>query len=185
MPRQANPYRRERSAWRAMKRRCLEPVHKDFPRYGAKGIKVCPQWQESFRQFLEDLGPAPSQLHWLGRLDVLGNYMPGNCIWTTQPEQERRRAFCRKVNVHGQTMTAAEAARLPDQPKRDSVLRRLASGFPLENPPAAKLYRASMWLTHNGETLPLPEWARRIGLSSEVLWQRVKRGWSLERALKP
>lgn len=185
MPRKPNPHRRELNAWRMMKRRCLDPSFKDFPRYGGKGIQVCPQWMASFDQFLKDLGPAPTQSHWLGRLNVLGNYEPGNCVWTTQPLQERRRAFCRKVTVYGQTVTAAEAARLPGMPKRDSILRRQAAGLPLENPPAAKLYRASMWLTHNGETLPLPEWARRIGLPSPVLIGRIKRGWSVEKTLTP
>jgi hypothetical protein len=139
----------------------------------------------SFDSFLSSMGPAPTQRHWLGRLDVRQGYFPGNCLWTEQTPQEQRRAFCRKVTIHGQTVTAAEAARFPGQPKRDTVLHRLANGLPLENPPAAKLYRASMWLTFNGKALPLPEWARRIGLPSQVLWQRIKSGMPLERALTP
>lgn len=178
-------FKRERSAWYVMRRRCLRPGNRDWKYYGGKGVTICPRWLESFKNFLADLGPAPSQRHWLGRLNTAGNYEPTNCVWTTQPEQERRRGFCRKVTISGQVMTAAEAARLPGQPKRDSVLRRVASGFPLESPPAAKLYRRSVWLTHSGETLPLPEWAKRIGLPSGVLWQRVRRGMPLELALTP
>ena len=174
-------YKRERSAWRAMIRRCTEPNHKDFPRYGQAGIRICPQWA-TFERFLADLGPAPTQRHWLGRLDVKGNYEPGNCEWTTQPPQERRRTFCRRVEIAGQLVTAAEAGRLPGQPTRNAVLRRMASGLPLDLP-MAKLYRRSMWLTHGGETLPLPEWARRAGLPRAALWHRIKHGWPVERAL--
>ncbi|MDP1906923.1 MAG: hypothetical protein Q8K85_01385 [Hyphomicrobium sp.] len=180
----AQQFKRERSAWYVMRRRCLEPTFKDFNRYGGAGITVCPAWMESFAQFLEDMGPAPTQTHWLGRLRVLENYEPGNCVWTTQPPQERRRTFCRRVSIGGEMVTAAEAARSIEV-SHATVLRRVASGFPLENPPAAKLYRASKWLMHNGETLPLPQWAKRIGLPSQVLWHRIKRGWPVERALIP
>ena len=81
-------------------------------------------------------------------------------------------------------MTAAEAGRLPGLPSRNTVLRRMGSGLPVESP-AVKLYRRSIWITHNGETLPLPEWARRAGLSRWMLHQRIKAGWPPELALNP
>ncbi len=176
--------KRERSAWSVMIKRCENPRHKDFPRYGAKGIKVCREWMESFEQFLADMGTAPTQTHWLGRRDVTAGYFPGNCCWTTQPEQERRRAYCRRVVIDFMTMTAAEAERLPGQPTRNSVLRRAARGFPL-NVSAARIDRRSTWLTFNDETLPLPEMAKRFGVPRELLWKRLKVGWPLDRALNP
>lgn len=121
----AQQFKRERSAWYVMRRRCLEPTFKDFNRYGGAGITVCPAWMESFAQFLKDMGPAPTQRHWLGRLKVLGNYEPGNCCWTTQPPQERRRIFCRRVSINGQVVTAAEAARSIEV-SHATVLRRVA-----------------------------------------------------------
>lgn len=176
--------KRERSAWSVMIQRCENPKHKDFKRYGAKGIKVCRAWMESFEQFLIDMGPAPTQTHWLGRLDVTSGYVPTNCCWTTQPEQERRRAYCRKVVIDSKPMTAAEAARLPGLPTRNSVLRRVAQGFPL-SVSAARIDRRSKWLTFNGETLPLPEMAKRFGVPRILLWERLKAGWPLDRALSP
>lgn len=184
MPPLPNSYRRELNAWRVMIRRCTEPAQKDWKYYGGKGVTICQQWLASFENFLVDMGPAPTQRHWLGRRDVSGNYEPANCLWTTQPEQERRRGCCRRVNIRGQSMVLAEAGRSVGV-NPQTIARRQASGLPLENPPAAKLYRASKWLTHQGETLPLPEWARRIGLPAAVLWFRVKRGMSLELALTP
>lgn len=181
MPRPRSTTRRERNAWRVMIRRCTELTHKDWPRYGGAGIRVCPEWM-SFDQFLKDMRPATTQQHWLGRLKVLGNYEPGNCVWTTQPPQERRRTFCRMVNVSGQTVTAAEAARALGT-KRDTLLRRLANGLPPAMP--GKLYKRSMLLTLDDETLPLPHWARKLGLPSSVIWSRIKRGWPVEEALMP
>lgn len=179
MPRHPNPFRRERNVWRAMIRRCTDPKHKDWRYYGGRGIKVCPEWLASFDSFLSAMGPAPTQRHWLGRLDVTQGYSPENCAWTLRERQQNRRAYCRKVTVDGLELTAAMAARLPGQPKRDTILRRQASGFPLELR-ARKLYRRSLWLTCNGETLPLPEWARRTGLSIRALRYRIEVGMPLE-----
>lgn len=38
-------------------------------------------------------------------------------------------------------------------------------------------------VTFNGETLHLAEWARRTGISDKLIGQRLKAGWSVERAL--
>jgi hypothetical protein len=42
---------------------------------------------------------------------------------------------------------------------------------------------ASRYLSFNGETLILADWARRVGLTAETISRRIKRGWSVERAL--
>jgi hypothetical protein len=182
-PLQTPEQKRAKSAWRVMKRRCLEQTFQDFPRYGGAGITICPQWIVSFQEFLTDIGLPPSPDHWLGRWDVTGHYTPDNCHWTLPTPQKNRRAYCQHVVVSGQTMTAAQAGRLPDQPTRDSVLRRWQAGFKLESPPAAKLYKKSIWITHNGQTLPTPVWAHLLGIPSSVLWCRIKSGMPIERAL--
>lgn len=184
-PKNSPELKRARDAWRAAKRRCTEPGFRSFGRYGGAGIRMCPQWILGFEQFLADMGLPPSPVHWLGRRDVKGHYTPDNCIWTEQAPQKGRRAYCRKVIVDGQVMTASEAGRMPGQPTRNSVLRRWDAGLSLEHPQMSKIYRRSLWITHQGETLPLPEWARRIGLPSQVLWSRVNRGMPIERAMTP
>lgn len=171
---------RARNAWRVMKRRCLDQNFKDFSRYGGSGIKVCPQWRSNFEQFLKDVGLPPSKEHWLGRLDTSGHYTPENTRWTVRAEQINRRQFCRKVIVDGEILTAAQAARLSGQPTRNTVLRRMDAGFSLDHPKLPKLYKRSMWLTFQGETLPLPELAKRFGLPPGLVWHRVKRGLPLE-----
>jgi hypothetical protein len=112
-------------------------------------------------------------------------YTPENVIWTLPTPQKRRRQYCHKVTLQGQIMTYAEATRLPDMPTWSTVRRRIKSGFSLEAPKLAKLYKKSKWVTWQGETLPLPEWAKRLGLPHSVLWARLNRGMPLERVMHP
>lgn len=179
-----NPYKRERDAWRAMIRRCHEPGQRTWRYYGGKGITVCPEWRASFDSFLFAMGPAPTQQHWLGRLDVTQGYFPGNCLWTTHAPQMNRRGFCRKVMLNGQEMTAAQASKQPGQPGRNTVLRRAEHQIPLEYI-ARRIDKRAKWIPYQGERLPTVEVARRLNLSSDVLLSRVKAGWPLEQALMP
>ncbi|HQR68270.1 MAG TPA: hypothetical protein PLB02_12850, partial [Thermoanaerobaculia bacterium] len=82
---------------RSVIRGCTDRNQASFQQYGARGIKVCPEWMESFDQFLLDMGPAPSPKHLLGRLDVTKGYYPATCCWTTRAEQALRRQGVRKV----------------------------------------------------------------------------------------
>ena len=178
--------KREKAAWRAMRRRCLDPKHKDWPRYGGAGIQICSQWS-SFETFIADLGPAPSQEHWLGRLDVKGNYEPNNCLWTTRAPQIRRRAYCHKVRLNVKALTIAEASRalqIEDYKLRRRILQ-YGRTLPEAASPASLVRGNEQLLTHQGETYPLGKWAKRAGLPVTLLWQRLKAGWPPALALDP
>lgn len=43
--------------------------------------------------------------------------------------------------------------------------------------------RTSHFVTYNGETLTLIQWARKLNVSYPLLFQRVKRGWDFEKAI--
>ena len=98
----------ELEAWRGMKRRCYDPKRKDFVHYGARGIRVCERWLNSFDDFLADVGPRPGRGLSLDRIDVNGNYEPGNVRWATQTEQTRNlRTRNRIITVDGVSMCLA------------------------------------------------------------------------------
>ena len=71
---------KEHYAWLSMKRRCNDKTN---PYYGAKGIKVCEEWLNSFEAFYDHIGPAPSKEHSVDRIDPKKNYEPGNVRWAT------------------------------------------------------------------------------------------------------
>lgn len=71
---------REYTTWLYMKERCQKPRNKDYKNYGARGINVCERWDKSFINFLHDMGEKPVG-HCIDRINVNGNYEPGNCRW--------------------------------------------------------------------------------------------------------
>lgn len=84
-------FRREYTAWKSMKVRCLYPSAGNYAYYGGRGIKVCARWLASFADFLADVGPRPGVGYSLDRINVNGNYEPGNCRWATHKEQAHNR----------------------------------------------------------------------------------------------
>lgn len=73
--------------WRSMIDRCENPNLRAFKWYGARGIKVCERWRNSFTTFLADMGERPAPHLSLDRIDNNGNYEPGNCRWATWKQQ--------------------------------------------------------------------------------------------------
>ena len=43
--------------------------------------------------------------------------------------------------------------------------------------------RTNRLLTHDGMTMTVTQWAERIGISSHCIFQRLDRGWPIDRAL--
>jgi len=79
---------KEYVAWKGMIFRCSNPRGNRWRHYGGKGVQVCRRWRESFEAFYQDMGPAPSPRHSLGRLDhENGGYSAANCQWQTPEEQ--------------------------------------------------------------------------------------------------
>lgn len=83
-------------SWSCMKQRVLNPNRKGYKDYGGRGITICPQWRHSFSQFLADMGPRPKGTS-LDRIDVDGNYEPGNCRWATRKEQQNNQRRHKKA----------------------------------------------------------------------------------------
>jgi hypothetical protein len=76
-----------------MVRRCENPRFKQWKDYGGRGVRVCERWHD-VRLFLadieRDLGPRPDGCT-LDRIDVNGNYEPGNVRWATWLQQAANR----------------------------------------------------------------------------------------------
>lgn len=105
-------FRSEAKCFDAAIARCTNPEARDYVRYGARGIKFCDRWRESFDHFLEDMGPKPKPSLTLDRIDNDGNYEPGNCRWATCRQQANNRRNSRIFEFRGRQMTSSEIAEI-------------------------------------------------------------------------
>ena len=121
-------------AWINMRRRCLKPTNHAYADYGGRGIAVCERWVNSFPNFLEDMGPRPSEKHSLDRTDNDKGYEKANCRWATMKEQLNNTRANRIVEIDGRKQT-------------------------------------------------LSLWCDEIGISRSRVQDRMKWGWTVERAL--
>ncbi|MCM1214016.1 MAG: hypothetical protein NC548_05800 [Lachnospiraceae bacterium] len=100
------------STWQSMNKRCYLPTYHEYPRYGARGITVCDEWNAkfidtspvhpflAFRAWAIIAGyPADeSSLEFtrneysLDRVNNDGNYCPDNCAWRTARDQALNRS---------------------------------------------------------------------------------------------
>lgn len=145
--------------WGAMRQRCNNPNHKHYHHYGWRGIRICERWDD-FALFLEDMGERPSPKHSLDRIDVDGNYEPGNVRWATPQEQRRNtRGTYRPAGLTalGRTQTIDEWA---DEfgINRLTLRYRLRSGWPVAEailtPVAQSFSRLQLAKRENGKDAP-------------------------------
>ena len=100
---------KEWRAWYSMKERCCTPGQDSYKHYGGRGIAVCDRWVNSFENFLEDMGRAPTPDHTLDRFpDVNGNYGPGNVRWATPSEQARNKTTTIYADFNGEIKCVAD-----------------------------------------------------------------------------
>lgn len=93
----------EYGIWRSMLKRCLDPKHISYARYGGRGIQVCPAWRVSFQAFFSDVGPRPGPGYSLERLDNSKGYDKDNVGWSTPTEQARNRRTNHLLTYNGRT----------------------------------------------------------------------------------
>ncbi len=98
--------------WQMMLNRCRNRRCAKWHHYGGRGITVCERWQgaRGFENFVADMGERPSPKHEIDRIDVNGNYEPGNCRWATRKEQMRNVRSNLVIAFRGESLTLIEWA---------------------------------------------------------------------------
>lgn len=124
------------SIWHGMKERCSRKTCISYPLYGAIGISVCDEWENSFFAFYEwAVQNGYSDELSLDRINNSVGYSPDNCRWVTAKEQSNNT----KRNV---------------------------------------------FLTYNGETKTVAQWAEITGIKQHTIANRKRNGWTDEECLE-
>ena len=88
-----NPTRATYNSWMNMRARCNTDHPSWVKYYGDKGIKVCPEWENDFLKFVEDMGQCPHSTYSLDRIDSDGDYCKENCRWASPLLQALNRTY--------------------------------------------------------------------------------------------
>lgn len=105
------------SRYHGIYRRCNQKTHKDYKRYGGRGIKF--EWKR-YEDFKRDMYPSflvhckkfGKNNTTIERINCNGNYSKKNCIWTTWKKQSLNRRTSKFLTVNGVTRNYSEWANL-------------------------------------------------------------------------
>lgn len=112
--------------WMTMRARCNNPNDQAYAYYGARGIKVCAHWKNSFENFLADMGEVPPKGS-IERKDNDLGYSPENCCWLPRNKQPLNRRNNIYLELDNERVTAKEASRRLGV-KYTTFLQRLRNG---------------------------------------------------------
>lgn len=119
--------------WANMKSRCYNPKASRFEHYGGKGVIICPEWLHSFQAFHDwAMSHGYSDELTIDRIDVNGNYEPGNCRWTLPKSQSNNLSVNRKITFDGVTRTLSEWATATGINRRTIAARLDLQGWTVE-----------------------------------------------------
>lgn len=99
--------------WSGMRNRCLYCTNSHYKDYGGRGIKICDEWKNDFKNFYEwAMSNGYKENLTIDRIDVNGDYEPQNCRFINPKAQARNKRNNIKVKYSNRNITLAEAAEL-------------------------------------------------------------------------
>lgn len=185
--------------WRGMIHRCHNEQSPEYANYGGRGVVVCQGWRSSPHSFFAQMGPKPTKDHSIDRINNNGNYSCGlceecrnngwplNCRWATQSEQCRNTRRNVVIRYRGESKTAVELSEITGL-SHSAICNRFHAGWTADdivNTPARspRLSTKSIYEYH-GDYFTLHQLAAIAQISSLTMRFRLRRGWSVERAVE-
>jgi hypothetical protein len=167
--------------WRGMKERCLYSWHQSYKNYGGRGIKVCPEWSNSFvafRNWAMANGYDPNAKKGectIDRIDVNGDYEPSNCRWVNAKVQCNNRRSNHLLTYNGETHTITEWSEITGL-TYDTIIVRLKHGWSIEDVLNIPVRRSEEeTLNEMLEFMRQREWFTREELSKATNIEKVDR----------
>jgi hypothetical protein len=168
-----------------IKQRCYNQNNKKYKNYGERGIVICDDWLNDFTNFYNwamDNGYQEDSGLTLDRIDVNGNYEPGNCRWADMKTQQNNKTINLNVTINGKTQTAKQWEEEYNL-TQGTVARRLRLGWEEDKllipPKKAKKtsgVRGVSWFEPN------QLWNVRVSIDGVI--RKIGSSKSLEKAIK-
>lgn len=168
-----------------IRNRCYTSTHKDFHRYGGRGVTMCDEWKndfDSFRIWALENGWEPNL-----RIDkdILYNkkhgtkvgiiYNPEYCCFVTPKDNSNQREVCVFYEYKGQQLTLSQICEIEDI-NRSKMQHRIESGMSLMEAlamPTIK-YGKRNTFEYYGEFLSMSEISKRENVSYDDLKSHMR-----------
>ena len=177
----------EYKSWDKMIGRTCNLNSDSYNYYGGRGITVCDRWRHSFENFYRDMGPKPSPEYSIERIDVNGNYEPGNCRWVTSKEQARNKRNTIVVTYKGITRPLCDLCDEYGIPSR-LLTSRSNLGWSFEKALTTPIDDGEKFSINikgfEGVTNTLTDWCEILELSLLAVRGRIDRGMTPSEAVE-
>lgn len=175
--------------WKNMRKRCNNPNSDYYENYGGRGIKVCEEWNDyqNFRNWSLDNGYQDDLS--IDRINGNEGYEPSNCRWANRKQQANNQRSNVMIFYKGEIKTAAQWAEKIGITK-SSMYHRLDRGWTMEEiekiPQGERRNRPSkkaLVFEFDGKKRSLKELSEISGIKPMTINSRIKKGWSVEKAI--
>lgn len=95
-----------------MKTRCYNPNYELYSRYGGRGIKVCDEWKNNFKEFYNWAINGWKKELTLDRINNDDDYKPDNCRWADRVEQANNRHTNYLIKYKDEIKTMAQWSKI-------------------------------------------------------------------------
>ena len=163
-----------------MRQRCNNKNCSAYKNYGAKGIKVCPEWDSAmgFRSFYKwSIENGYQDNLTIDRIDNSKGYSPDNCRWITNSEQQRNKTNNVKVEFDGEEMffpDISEKTGLNEKTLRERYKRK---GCIDTSEPKHRT------VLYKGKKVGLRELSKLTGINYDTLQTRMTLGYNDEQII--
>lgn len=174
--------------WNNMRTRCNKPYSSNYARYGGRGIKVCPEWDnlddgfKNFESWAKSNGYTDELT--IDRINNDGNYCPDNCRLVTMKEQNRNKSNSRMITYNGETLHLLDMAEKYNI-SLGAIDKRLSSGWDLEKIFTTPVKNTKRTVTYGNKEVTLKELSRMTGVNYNTICTRYTRGASVEEMISP
>lgn len=132
--------------WRTIKARCLNPNHKSYKQYGARGISICNEWLNSETFINWCINNGWSKGLQIDRYpDNNAGYQPTNCRFVTSKVNNNNTRKSLKVEYNGRLYNSMELSAISIGISQPTIRQRLLRNWSVEKaistPPFKRRYK--------------------------------------------
>lgn len=119
------------STWRGIRARCYKSRNNSYKSYGGRGIKMFDAWNksyEAFRDYVTQLENYGIEGYTIDRIDVNGDYVPGNIRWADTETQANNKRVNHLLELDGEILTAKQWSKRLGI-KYSTIMNRIRMGW--------------------------------------------------------